>query len=432
MIPTGRVKMINVLRIIFFILMIIMSAFFSGVEIVYASANKVRLKMAAENGEKSAQRAVYINDHFTASLSAILLGNNLVNIVATTIGTMLAVYYIESEDVAQTVSTVAVTVVLLIFGEIFPKILGARFSDKLVKPLSAPLRFFMVLFYPVVWLTEFVMKKLSPIWTPKETAPTVTAEELVTIVDEMEEEGGFTEEESELIKSAIEFNEITAKDIITPRVDTKAFNIEDSIEKLVSDGELLSYSRFPVYEETMDNVIGILSTRRFVHEYFKKGSEVDIRSIMEEPMFVHMTRDISSILPEMKEKNCEMAIVLDEFGGMLGIITAEDIVEEIVGDIYDEGDDVEDDVIRRGDVFELDGGMTIHDFFDEFELSDADFESEYTTLGGLASEILDKIPEEGDSFEFMGYNMVVKETASNRVEKIEATKIPEPEEEKGE
>jgi CBS domain containing-hemolysin-like protein len=153
---------------------------------------------------------------------------------------------------------------------------------------------------------------------------------------------------------------------------------------------------------------------------------------MEEPMFVHMTRDISSILPEMKEKNCEMAIVLDEFGGMLGIITAEDIVEEIVGDIYDEGDDVEDDVIRRGDVFELDGGMTIHDFFDEFELSDADFESEYTTLGGLASEILDKIPEEGDSFEFMGYNMVVKETASNRVEKIEATKIPEPEEEKGE
>ena len=418
--------MINVIRIIFFILMILLSAFFSGVEIVYVSANKVRLKMAAEDGEKSAIRAQYINDHYTASLSAILLGNNLVNIVATTIGTMFAVYYIESEDVAQTVSTIVVTVVLLIFGEIFPKILGARFSDKLVRPLSLPLKIAMFLFYPVVWLTEKAMRKLSPLWTPKETAPSVTTEELVTIVEEMEEEGGFSEEESDLIRSAIEFNEITAKDIITPRVDTSAFNIDDGLEELVKDSDLLSYSRFPVYKETMDNVIGIISTRKFVHEYFKKGNDLDVYSVIEEPMFVHMTREISSILTEMKEKNCEMAIVLDEFGGMLGIITAEDIVEEIVGDIYDEGDDVEDDIVRRGDVIEIDGSMNIHDFFDEFDLNENDFESEYTTMGGLASEILDKIPEKGDSFEFMGYDMTVAEVSLNRVEKISAFKIPEP------
>ena len=413
-------------------MLLLLSAFFSGTESAFACSNKLRIKSAAEKGDKRAKIAEYILDHFGVSISTILLANNLVNILASTLGTLIAVSLITSESLAQTVATLVITLLLLIFGEIIPKIIAAQFADKLV-PIVAPiLRFSMKLFYPVVFLVDFVISKVSPIWTPEEEAPTVTQEELVTIVDEMEESGNFTEEEGDLVRASIEFADLTAKDILIPRVDTLAFDIEDGANALLANKELLDFSRFPVYEENLDHIIGILSTQRFVEACYEQGTEnVDIRSLMTQPVYVHMTRAISSILEEMREKHCEMVIVLDEFGGTLGIITVEDIVEEIVGDIFDETDDYERNFIKRIDGFEVDGSMYLHDFFDLVELNENEFESEYTTAGGWATEQLDKLPEEGDRFEFENLTVTVLSVDAMRVERL-LIHVSTPEEEEEE
>ncbi len=395
------------------------SAFFSGTESAFACSNKLRIKSAADKGDRRSKIAEYILDHFGVSISTILLANNLVNILASTLGTLIAISLIASESLAQTVATVVITLLLLIFGEIVPKIIAAQFADTLV-PIVAPiLRICMKVFYPIVFLVDFLLSKIAPLWTPKEEAPTVTQEELVTIVDEMEESGNLTEEEGDLLRASIEFADLTAKDILIPRVDTQAFDIEDGPEALLADRDLLEFSRFPVYEENMDHILGILSTQRFVEACFEVGTaNVDIRSLLTEPVYVHMTRAISSILEEMREKHCEMVIVLDEFGGTLGILTVEDIVEEIVGDIFDESDDYERNFIKRIDGFEVDGSMYLHNFFDLVELNDSDFESEYTTAGGWATEQLDKLPEEGDRFQFENMTVTVLSVESKRVERL--------------
>lgn len=403
---------------ILMILLLMASAFFSGSEIALACANKVRLKKSAEEGKRRSVTALWLTEHYSSTISAILLGNNLVNLSASTVATLAAASVIASEGLAQTVATVAATLLLLIFGEIIPKVVGKAYADRLVGPIAPPLRAFMKICYPIVHPVDLALQKLSKLWTPKTSAPSVTAEELVTIVDEMEEHGGFTEEESDLIRSAIEFNELTAKDILTPRVDTLAFDLSDGIDKLVSDKDLLTYSRFPVYEGSMDKIAGILSTRDFVRAYFKNGRETDIRSLLTPPLYVHLTRDISSILPEMRESGCEMAIVVDEYGGTQGILTVEDIVEQIVGEIFDENDVVENDLIHRGDYLEVDGSMAIHDFFDQMGLDPGEAESEYTTVGGFATEQLDKIPEEGDTFDYGNLTVSVTEMSGPRVEKV--------------
>jgi CBS domain containing-hemolysin-like protein len=400
-------------------ILLLCSAFFSGSETAFACSNKLRIKSAAEKGDRRAKIAEYILDHFGVSISTILFANNLVNILASTLGTLIAVALITSESLAQTVATLVITLLLLIVGEIIPKIIAAQFADKLVPVVAPVLRMCMRICYPIVFVVDWAISKIAPIWTPKEEAPTVTQEELVTIVDEMEESGNFTEEEGDLVRASIEFADLTAKDILIPRVDTLAFDIEDGPAALLANRELLEFSRFPVYEENLDHVIGILSTQRFVEACFELGTEnVDVRSLITQPVYVHMTRAISSILEEMREKHCEMVIVLDEFGGTLGIITVEDIVEEIVGDIFDESDDYERDFIKRIDGFEVDGSMYLHDFFDLVEFKDSEYESEYTTAGGWATEQLDKLPEEGDRFEFENLTVTVLSVDAMRVERL--------------
>ena len=412
------------------ILLLLFSAFFSGTESAFACSNKLRLKSAAEKGDRRAKIAEYILDHFGVSISTILLSNNLVNILASTLGTLIAAMLIASESLAQTAATVVITLLLLIFGEILPKIIAAQFADKLVLTVAPILRIVMRIFYPIVFVVDWMLKKLSPLWTPKEEAPTVTQEELVTIVDEMEESGNFTEEEGDLVRASIEFADLTAKDVLTPRVDTLAFDIEDSPASLLADRDLLEFSRFPVYEENLDHIVGILSAQRFVEACYEVGTDnVDVRSLMTPPVYVHMTRAIASILEEMREKHCEMVVVLDEFGGTLGILTVEDIVEEIVGDIFDETDVFESDFVKRIDGYDVDGSMNLHDFFDLIELSDSTVESEYTTAGGWVTEMLDKLPEEGDRFEFENYTVTILKVDAMRVERLLVHVHPKEEEE---
>ena len=411
--------------LVLMVLLVICSAFFSSSEISYATANKLHIRSAAEAGDRRAKGAQWISDHFPKFLSTILVGNNLVNIAFSSVMTLLLAG--SGENAAPVVSTA----VLLICGEIIPKIVGTSQADRLVYFYVYPLRFFMLLFTPVVSVVNVVVGKLSRFWTPKEPEPEVTDDELVTILETIEEEGVFTEQESELIKSAIEFSDVTAVDILIPRVDMAAFDLDDGLNKLLEDDDLLSYSRIPVYRETIDNILGILSTKKLLKAAVTQElNEIDVDDLLSPPVYVHKTRNISSILKEFRKKHLMMAVVVDEFGGTMGILTLEDILEEIVGDIFDESDEVELDVVPEGeDIFTVDGGTNIDDFFDYIGYTPQDFESEYSTMGGWAVERLDRFPEVGDHFVWDRFDVTVTAAEAMRVETLQVRLLPPPEEE---
>ncbi|MBO4677772.1 MAG: HlyC/CorC family transporter [Oscillospiraceae bacterium] len=411
------------------VLLVLLSAFFSSSEIAYATASRLRLQNDAENGSKRAARAMWITEHFTGFLSTILVGNNLVNIAFSSAMTalMVNVYGASGEAIAP----IASTMVLLIFGEIIPKIAGTSQADRLVRVYTYPLRFFMILFKPVTALVTRIVNRLSKLWTSEEAEPEVTDEELVSILETIEDEGVFTEQESELIKSAIEFSDVTAGDIFIPRVDVTAIDAEDSVEDLLKDEDLLSYSRIPVYRDTIDTILGILSTKKLLKAAITTPlSEIRLEDLLSPPVYVHKTRTISSILSEFRKKHLMMAIVVDEYGGTEGILTLEDILEEIVGDIFDESDDIELDVEQKSDnVYVVDGGTTIEDFFDSIDYRPEHFESEYSTMGGWAIEMLDRFPQKGDHFTWDRFSVTVTEAEARRVETLEVELLPPPEEE---
>jgi len=415
--------------LILMVLLVLFSAFFSSSEISYATANKLHIRSAAEAGDRRAKGVQWISDHFPKFLSTILVGNNLVNIAFSSVMTLLLnTYYGSSgESAAPLVSTA----VLLICGEIIPKIVGTSQADRLVYFYVYPLRFFMLLFTPVVAVVNAIVGKLSKLWTPEEPEPEVTDDELVTILETIEEEGVFTEQESELIKSAIEFSDVTAVDILVPRVDVTAFNLDDGLEKLLEDDDMLSYSRIPVYRETIDNIQGILSTKKLLKAAVTQElDEIDVDDLLSPPVYVHKTRTISSILKEFRKKHLMMAVVVDEFGGTMGILTLEDILEEIVGDIFDESDDVELDVVPEGeDIYTVDGGTNIDDFFEYIGYTPADFESEYSTMGGWAVEKLDRFPKVGDHFTWDRFDVTVTAAETMRVETLQIRLLPPPQEE---
>lgn len=419
--------MTNILIVCAYVLLVALSAFFSSCEIAFAKSNKQRIKKAAEAGDKIAGKANYINDHYVQSLSTVLVGNNLVNIAASSAATVFCVSVFAKNG--QTIATVATTVILLIFGETVPKIVAADIPDQLSRLYAPLLRLFMVIFKPVVLSVSKLVEKLSPLWTPKEAQPQVTQEELYEILEDAEEEGVFTEEEGELIKSAIEITDIMAMEILTPRVDMLALDVEDfqDIDEDLSS-EMLRHSRIPVYRDTIDNIIGILPTKQWMKARLTEEN-VDIESLLVPPIFVHKTRMISSIIREFRREHLQMAVVVDEFGGTMGILTMEDIMEEIVGEIFDERDDVEDEIVKvADDTYIVDGAMNVYDLFDMVEFEPRDFETEYTTVGGWATEMLDRFPKAGDEFVYERLTVRVLEAQPTRVEQLRVTVAPPPEE----
>ncbi|MBP5153526.1 MAG: HlyC/CorC family transporter [Lachnospiraceae bacterium] len=414
--------MIPALLIFLTVLLIGLSAFFSSSEIAYNQANKPRLRTLAEENDRRALRAQRIADDYNRMIATILVGNNLVNIASTTVITLLCVDHFFPDDALATLyAEIGATLLLLIFGEILPKILAADHPNRLVLSYSGPLEAAMQLFAPVVWLVTAFVDWISVIWTPK-TPDTMTDEELVMVVDNMQEEGEFTESEGELIKSAIEFSEVTAHDILIPRVDVCAFDIDEPLESLLSNEEAMSFSRIPVYRGSIDHIIGILNTKQLIKAVLAAGSARDIspEEMLYEPLFVHMTKNISDILKEFRETETNMAIVLDEYGGTMGVLTTEDILEELVGEIYDETDEVENDFAETArDTYLLDGDLNIYDAFEKMEVEPRDFESEYTTLSGFITEQLDRFPEAGDEFTFENMTFRVQEVDGPLVSRVE-------------
>ena len=403
--------------IILIVVLIVLSAFFSSCEIAYSSVNKIKLKKKVSDGNKEATKAMEIVNNYSEVLSTILVGNNLVNIAVSSLATMVAVAYL-GEEMGSLLATIVATIIVLIFGEILPKTFANKFSLKLTLIYVKPFKICRVIFFPITFLVTKFVKLISKIWTPKNIEVSEIDEELNVITEELEEEGVIDEEDAELIISAIDFRDVTAHEIMIPRVDVFAIDIDDNQDDILKNEQIFRYSRVPVYEDTIDHVIGILNTTNLMKKILN-GEQIDLRSMLTEPMYVNKTKHISNILTKFKATNQHLAIVADEFGGFMGILTIEDIVEELVGDIFDETDEVVLDYKELSEnIYEVDGDMNIYDFFELVDYDDRDFESEYTTVGGWCTDILEKFPEVGDTFEFANFTVIITEVEGMRVGKI--------------
>ena len=414
--------------------MICLSAYFSASEIAFNTANKIRLRRAAEGGSCTAKIAFKITEKFTTSLSAILIGNNLANIAISTCTTLIVMNLFKNNvAVASTVATILVTIVILIFGEIIPKVLSKQNADTVVRVIAIPTRVLTVILSPFVFIVMALLFVLRKMWgrDHKDDEPTVTEEELSSIIDTVEEEGVINEEQGELLQSTLEFRDITIEKIMTPRIDMTAVDIDDEDEKIVTLlSDTAQFSRLPVYEDSIDNIIGILS----LNKYYKatlETEEPDIRSLLLKPCKLHKTMKLPAALAKLREAKMHLAIVIDEFGGTLGIVTMEDILEELVGDIWDDTDIIVPECTATGEnTYEVTGYMNIDDFFEEIDFVKPEtFMCEYSTMGGWAIEMLDADPHLGDSFRYENLFVIVAQMEDERVSKLTVLVEPKPEEE---
>ena len=404
--------------IIFLVILVSLSAFFSATETSFLSFNKARMKSIAKQGNKKAQLVLELEEMYDKLLTTILIGNNIVNILASSMATVIFVAYFG--DLGVTLSTVVMTVGILIFGEISPKTLAKDHADSLAMFVAPIIHMLMTIFTPFTWLFS-QWKKLLMIIFPSHNETGMTEEELLTIVAEAEEEGGIDEQESDLIRSAIEFNDRTAEEILTHRVDLVAIEASSTMQEVEQTFLESGFSRLPVYEDSIDNIIGIINEKDF---YAKRGA-VSPREIMRAPLFVTTSAKTASLLETLQKAKSHIAIVTDEYGGTVGIVTMEDIIEELVGEIYDEHDEVVEEFKKLPDgSYQID---CTADLSKMQELLDLKGEFDFATVSGWVLAQLERIPVVGDSFEADNLCVRVTKVDSKRVLEINVV-VKEPEE----
>ena len=420
------------LRFLGIALLILVSAFFSGTEIAFASANPARLKSKRQQKDSlSLSIASKIVEDYENMLGAVLIGNNLANIAASSIATLI-VMDLLGEGYAW-VATLVMTVLVLIFGEIIPKVLAKQFAEQFCTAVAIPIYVLSLILKPITLVMTGLIGLLSKLWESSIADPdAVSEDDFENIIDIVEDEGVLDEEQCDLLQNALDFDTVLADEVITPRVDMDAIDIRDPYETNIRKIDDYIYSRIPVYEDTPDNIIGILHLNHF-YKKFVKGERVNIRSLLLPVTYVHKTMPLPDVLEKMKETKSHMVVVLDEYGGTMGILTMEDVLEQLVGEIWDESDEIEREFICIDDThFEADGDMRIYDFFDEFDIDideDEDFETDSATVGGWTITMLDGEVNEGDSFTFENLRITVKKAEEYRVERIEVEKLPEEDEE---
>ena len=400
-----------------------LSAFFSASETAFSAVNRLRLKTMANEGNRKAKTALYLADHYDRLITTILIGNNVVNIAATAIATVL--FTGLAGDMGATLSTVVMTLVVLVFGEISPKTLAKQSPERIALGVAGPLSVVMTILRPLDAVFSLLRMALAAMFKPAELESNIE-EDLMTMVDEAESEGDMDAHEGDLIRSAIEFNDQDAVSILTPRVDMTAIEDTATIEEAESLFLESGYSRLPVIHEDMDHVVGILHEKDF---YMQKHAGItDIRHMMQPAVWAPSTLKISKLLKMFQSSQTHMVILLDEFGGTEGLVTMEDVLEELVGEIYDEHDDVNEDIVEQKDGSMLvDGSMQLSDLMEELGKKDV-FESD--TVGGWAAEMMERIPQEGDSFLWEGLRCTVDEMEKRRVVQLlitpeEAEETPE-------
>lgn len=412
--PDTAHNMIAVYVIILLVL-VILSAFFSAAETAYSSINRARLKVKAQNGGKRAKLALNLAENFEKVLMTLLVGNNIVNITATTISTLLFITVL-GEGVGPTVSTVVLTVIILVFGEILPKLIGRNIPEKFAVAFAPVLRFFMIILYPVCiifsglrWLIKKVFKFGK--------SEAITDEEIKTIVEEANEGGSIDDNESVLISNAIDFHDCEVGDVLVPRVNVVAVPIDMPMPKIKSVFKKNAYSRLPVYDGTIDKIVGMIIEKDFMNA-FDRGDK-NINGILKKTALATEHMRISTLLRSMQKSKVHLAVVIDEYGGTLGIVTLEDILEELVGEIWDEHDEIVEYFEKIDDHnYRVDGNAEITDFFELFSIDADKVDCDSQTVSGWVIEKLGDLPKKNDSFEFENIRVIVTHCSQKRVLEI--------------
>lgn len=416
------------LIVIAILLMIWLSAFFSGSEMALSSCNLLRMQNLREEGSRRAAVAVRILENFDYALSAILIGNNLVNIGASALVSVLVIL-LSGSDKLTWIGTVILTIVIIIFGETIPKICAKKSANRLTLRIAYPIRALTVLLTPVIWVVVG-LNWLLTFWMKedKDENGEEAVEELHSIIETAEDEKVLDEDQSELVRSAIDFSEISAMDVMTARVDVVAIDIEDSWEEILAQIEKANFSRMPVYEGSIDNIIGVLYLNRFLKAVAEEG-KADIRSLLMPPCYVYKTMKLPAVLNQLRRAKQHLAIVTDEYGGTLGVLSMEDVLEQIVGDIWDDNDEVEPEVVERKEgEYELDGAMMLFEMEELLGLPEESIEAESNTVGGWTIECFGGFPQVGDSFEKDGLKVTVLEMSDGRrVDKVLVKRVSEDE-----
>lgn len=378
------------------ILCIFLSAFFSMSETVFSSVNSAKIKTAVEDRKSGSKKALYLTDNFDKTLTTLLVGNNIVNTLMTVLSVPLFASFIKNESYVSLVSTIVMTVVLLVLGEITPKMLGKRYCDSICFKIAGIVYIFTIILFPLVIVFRGLQRLISG--KKQSTADEISEDELNTILDTMEDEGQIETDEHEIIKNVFDLNDRTAEDIMVHRMDVVAIDVESKVEEIRETLLKVQYSRLPVYEGDKDHIVGILYEREFLSECLK-GNKVNIRKIMRQPKFVSKAMHVDELIKEMQRSKTHIAIVLGEYGDTLGIVTMEDALEEIVGEIYDEYDEVEPDrakITKLSDnSYEVDGEIYVDDLFEELELGAVPDETT-KTLSAWLFEQFENLPNVGD------------------------------------
>ena len=414
--------MTNIYYLIAVVIFLCGSAFFSAAEMAISSANRLRLENAAEEGNAQARRAVAVADHYEDALSAILIGNNLCNIGSDSLATLLCVNLFGEKFTP--LSTALMTLIVIFFCESAPKIVAKKNATRYAMAFSLFLRSLMVIFKPVIALVGFLIHVLTLPFhgETKESGDEVAAAEFESILETVEDEGVIDEDRSEMLRSALDFTETPVMDVMTARVDVVALDIEDDREKLLDAVYSLPVSRAPVYEGSIDNVIGVLYTNKVFRALLdQREEEIDFRSLLLPVCYFYKTTPLSDALSVFRRQQQHLAIVTDEYGGTLGIVTLEDVMEELVGDIWDENDEVAPSIVEREEGgWELDGDLSVTELPELLDVAETALDTESATVGGWTIETFGSFPVVGDSFRWRDWVVTVLEMGEDgrRVEKI--------------
>lgn len=408
------------------VILIAFSAFFSGSEIAFASVNTLRLQSKADKGSKPAQVAYYICQQYDKALCTILIGNNLVNIASSSLATVIALQLVG--DSGAIYATGVMTVLILTFGEIMPKIVAKDQSDGFVLLVSYPLRLLMLVTKPLVIAITWLLNQIAKLWGGTPEPDPMTADELMTMIETVEDEGVIDEDRSDLLQSAVSFGETTVEQVLTPRVDLVAIDLQDSREDILHTMETSRFSRIPVYEEDIDSIQGILYLNH-AYRVLADAPDTPIRDLLLPAVFLHRSTRLPIAMRELRSRRLQMAVVLDDFGGTCGVVTLEDILEEIVGDIWDENDTIEEDFCQLDEThFRLSGSVSLDDLLWEADLEQFEDEFDSTTVGGWITELNGGFPTLGQELVWKNLRLKVDALDDRRVLQVSVEILPKQEE----
>ena len=416
------------LTILAILVLLVGSAVFSASEMAFSSANRMRLSSAAEEGSRPAKTALAVMDRYEDALSAILIGNNLCNIGADSLATVLVITVLGSRyrPISAVLTTAVMTLIVIFLCESAPKITAKKNANRYSMALAGFIRGLMLLLSPVIWLVKGLIWLLTLPFPgeKREEDPEEAAAELQSIIETAEDEDVIDEDRSELLLSALDFSQIPVMDVMTARVDVQALDADEPWEDVLLTGEEEPYSRLPVYEESIDNIIGVLHLNRFFRALLEDPG-TDIRSCLMKPLYIYKTVKLPDVLDQFRRSQQHLAVVTDEYGATLGIVTLEDVLEQIVGEIWDESDEVEEDVVARPDgAFEVDGDLPLSEFAELLGTEEEELSADSATVGGWTIEKFGAFPKAGDSFTADGVRIRVLAMDEDglRVEKILAEK----------